>query len=114
MILLIEVGLSWAFPMHISDLFEQWLGFGKGSKGKRFWGLWICSIWWSLWLERNNKIFENCAEPSYMAYRRAYDRCMALCCNDFVNWPILDLKASWVNIVKFSYTFFVVVGACCF
>lgn len=65
-------------PIEVADsiTFEQWFYFGKGSKGKTIWRLRISAIWWSLWLERNNRMFENSVKPSYRVCRRVQDRCL--------------------------------------
>lgn len=64
--------------------------------------LFLPVIWWSIWLERNNSVFENYVEPFYKVFMRAKDRCFIWACNckDFLGYSLLYIKANWVDIVK--------------
>lgn len=48
----------------------------------------LVAVWWSLWRERNNKVFENTVEPSFQVYKKAkflllfWDRKCKDCDND--------------------------------
>lgn len=65
-----EVGISWLFPNTISDLFQGWnLEKKSFKKDKILWGLIYLAVCWSIWLERNNHLFENHAQPVLNVYK---------------------------------------------
>lgn len=101
---LTEMDIPCVFPQTIPDFCVQWNGFAKDPKGKGIWNLWILVIWWSIWLVRNSRLFQNYVESLYMVYRRVRKRCFywVFNCKEFVNWSIIDIKVSWVNIVSMS------------
>lgn len=45
--------------------------FCVNAKGRKIWDMALAAIWWSHWLERNNKVFENAVELSYQVFKRA-------------------------------------------
>ncbi|XP_048493141.1 uncharacterized protein LOC104908756 [Beta vulgaris subsp. vulgaris] len=54
-------GLSWSFPETIKNAFLQWQIYGKGIFFKKIWHSIFFIIIWSLWKERNSRIFNNSA-----------------------------------------------------
>ncbi len=52
------VGIDWVLPFRVSDLlFSWWNWFGKRSSG--VWILIPSCLMWTIWRERNNRIFED-------------------------------------------------------
>jgi exonuclease III len=53
-----SVGISWVLPSQVSELlFGWWNWFGKRSSG--VWNLIPSCLMWTIWRERNNRIFED-------------------------------------------------------
>lgn len=52
-------GYSWAFPKSIKNAFAQWQIYGRGAFFKKIWHAIFFIIIWSLWKERNSRIFNN-------------------------------------------------------
>lgn len=52
-------GLSWAFPATLLEAYNQWRYINKGSFFKKVWHVIFFIIIWSLWKERNARIFNN-------------------------------------------------------
>jgi hypothetical protein len=53
-----SVGIDWVFPNRVSDLlFGWWNWFGKKSSG--VWNLIPSCLMWTIWRERNSRIFED-------------------------------------------------------
>lgn len=50
---------SWAFPDSIKSAFYQWQVYGNGIFFKKIWHVIFFIIIWSLWKERNSRIFNN-------------------------------------------------------
>lgn len=50
-------GLSWVFPLSLMDAFEQWVIYDKNLFFKKIWLAMFSIIVWSLWKERNSRIF---------------------------------------------------------
>ncbi|KAK6142991.1 hypothetical protein DH2020_023339 [Rehmannia glutinosa] len=59
---LTEFGFLWVTPRSASDLFMMDLGRYLGSKGAILWRAVIPIVCWSVWLERNNRIFNDSEE----------------------------------------------------
>ena len=52
------VGINWVLPFRVSDLlFSWWNWFGKRSSG--VWNLIPSCLMWTIWRERNNRIFKD-------------------------------------------------------
>lgn len=98
--LLLDVDVHWVFPGSLKAMAEQWNTRDVDREGKVVWRLMLPPIWWSIWLERNNRVFENSLEPSFMVYKRA-EKCLfwAVCCKE-IGCSIVDVRAGWVNFVK--------------
>lgn len=54
-----ELEVSWAMPKTISDCFLSLFSPTLGKKGKVLWRMIVHAVCWSLWLERNRRIFED-------------------------------------------------------
>ena len=52
-------GISWVFPPSLTMLHQQWHAPFKGSLIKKSWQAIFFIILWSIWKERNERIFEN-------------------------------------------------------
>ena len=50
-------GVLWIFPLSLCDLFTQWEEIVLGSFQKKVWMVLFFSALWTLWLERNNVVF---------------------------------------------------------
>ncbi|KAK6122032.1 hypothetical protein DH2020_044225 [Rehmannia glutinosa] len=61
---LIELGLVWVTPQSGSDLFMTDLGGFWGSKGRTLWRVIVPIVCWSVWLERNYRIFSDIEEST--------------------------------------------------
>ena len=51
--------LSWAFPRSLGEAFEQWAFIGAPPFLKKVWRAIFLIIIWSIWKERNSRIFRN-------------------------------------------------------
>lgn len=55
-----EFGLSWVWPENCKELLQHVFGSsGYCSRKNKLWNVAVFAIFWSLWLERNNRIFED-------------------------------------------------------
>lgn len=52
-------GLRWALPGSLKDAFDQWAISGRNSFLKKVWRAIFSIIIWSIWKERNSRIFDN-------------------------------------------------------
>ncbi|GMP24336.1 hypothetical protein CsSME_00001634 [Camellia sinensis var. sinensis] len=52
-------GIQWVIPRSFEDLIQWWLGWKFMKKEKQVWGAVFISIVWSLWIYRNDCIFNN-------------------------------------------------------
>lgn len=52
-------GIKWVFPLTLIEAFEQWIIYGKNSFFKKAWVAIFSIIMWSIWKERNARIFCN-------------------------------------------------------
>ena len=53
----------WVMPERTTHLLTYWMRRGRSKKQKKWWSLVPSCIWWSVWKERNNRCFENIANP---------------------------------------------------
>ena len=51
--------IKWAFPFSLKDSFVQWYYPSKNSFFKKVWSASFFIIMWTIWKERNSRIFEN-------------------------------------------------------
>lgn len=51
--------LQWVFPSTIGEAFDQWGSFGPSPFFKKVWRAMFSIIIWSIWKERNSRIFHN-------------------------------------------------------
>ena len=58
-IILNLVDLRWVMRRHVDELFCQWRVGGKFVCGKILWKLVLYATFWKIWLERNNRVFQN-------------------------------------------------------
>lgn len=68
-----EVGMAWVFPNNIGNLFQGWNIMKISRRGKRVWSMICPAVCWALWLEGNQRVFENHIEPTHKMYKRAMD-----------------------------------------
>ena len=55
-----EVGLHWVAPVSVRGMFlDRTLGYGSNNMAKTLWNCMVFSLLWHIWLERNNRIFED-------------------------------------------------------
>ena len=52
-------GMNWVFPLSLMEAFEQWIIYGENSFFKKVWVAIFPIIMWSIWKERNARIFCN-------------------------------------------------------
>ena len=58
-----DVVVTWAWPLKCQDILLHVSGIGDlNSRRKKLWDVAVFAICWSLWLERNSRIFENIRE----------------------------------------------------
>ncbi|XP_010266615.1 PREDICTED: uncharacterized protein LOC104604082 [Nelumbo nucifera] len=50
---------SWVFPENVVDCLRQWSGRGLSKRGKILWQSAAHAIFWSIWEERINRVFNN-------------------------------------------------------
>ena len=56
--------MCWVMPCSIKEFFEQWVFRGKSVRGHILWRLSLYAGLWKLWIERNNRFFQNkCKRP---------------------------------------------------
>lgn len=53
-----EVCLSWVLPRELVDLVRSWNVFKISKKGRMLWKMVYPAVCWTLWLERNQRVFE--------------------------------------------------------
>ncbi|WMV54378.1 hypothetical protein MTR67_047763 [Solanum verrucosum] len=51
-------GINWIMPEHTADLLSCWIRRGGSKSQKRWWTTVPACIWWTIWKERNQRIFE--------------------------------------------------------
>lgn len=56
-------GMSWVFPSNLKDALEQWVIYGNASFFKKIWVAIFSIIIWSIWKERNDRIFNSKSSP---------------------------------------------------
>lgn len=76
------------------------------------WSMVSATVWWSVWKERNNRVFKNYAEPSIQMYRKAKNmllfwarRCQN-CDNDHKGGVLRDWNAAIGLVQPFGVLFF--------
>lgn len=69
--LLRDFGMNWIASPDVNSFLASWRSSAFISKGKMLWSMVSASIWWSVWKERNNRVFNNYAEPSSQVYKKA-------------------------------------------
>lgn len=74
-VVLYEANVSWISSNNCSSFIQQWFPPDKHKKNVVLWRLFLPVVWWSIWLERNHRIFEDFVEPSYITLRKAKDLC---------------------------------------
>ena len=52
-------GLCWVFPSELSDALDQWVMYGSNSFFKKIWIAIFSIVIWSIWKERNGRIFNS-------------------------------------------------------
>lgn len=89
-------------PGNLKAMIEQWYVRGVDGKGLVVWRLMLPAIWWSIWLKRKYRGFENISELAFMAFRRTKEKYLfsAVHCIEFNSWSIMDVKVGSVSLVK--------------
>ena len=55
--------VSWVLPRDVNQLIEGAFMFGRDKRAKLLWSLVIYAILWTVWRERNQRIFEDKEQP---------------------------------------------------
>ncbi|KAF3648646.1 BTB/POZ and MATH domain-containing protein 5 [Capsicum annuum] len=63
----------WVMPENTADLLSCWMKRGGRKAQKKWWNTIPSCIWWSIWMERNNRCFENITNPM----QRVKDSCIS-------------------------------------
>lgn len=71
--IMMEAGIDWVFPRCLWDSFLSWKVRKLSPRSKVLWSLVFPSVCWTIWLDRNQTIFENHAELAYNIFRKAKD-----------------------------------------
>lgn len=50
--------INWTMPEHTTDLLSCWIKRGSSKSQKRWWRSVPACIWWTIWKERNQRIFK--------------------------------------------------------
>ena len=58
-LLLAIVGVNWVFPLIVREALLSWNGSFVGKKHKKAWMVAPLMIFWTIWRERNNIVFDN-------------------------------------------------------
>lgn len=64
------LGMSWAMPKSIVELLQGWSREGISKKSLRTWNTIPQAMWWTIWLERNNRIFEGTSSNIHILKQR--------------------------------------------
>lgn len=62
------------FPPDLPSLLLGWRIKTLSLRGKEIWKIVPAVIYWLIWLERNNRVFEGASEPSFQVYKRVKDK----------------------------------------
>lgn len=66
-----DFGMTWPALPNMTSLLSSWKSTSFNAKGKRIWRMVPAVVWWSVWQESNNRVFENAAGPLFQVYRKA-------------------------------------------
>ena len=92
-----EFSREWVIPRFATDLLSLGQGFLLQKKGKILWKVTITSTFWTIWLERNRRIFEGVEEN----FESISDRIKLWVgiwlhnCKDFNNVPFTLIIRDW-------------------
>lgn len=88
-------------PSDLSTLFGAWKGKDFSTSGNIIWRLVLGVVYWSIWFERNKRVFEGHAEPSLQVYKRAKDRILfwAPQCKDCGLLLAGDLSRNCIDVI---------------
>ena len=53
-------GVQWAMHSSVKGFLLSWGGFPVGRKRKKAWKVALLCLFWSIWRERNRRVFEKC------------------------------------------------------
>ena len=92
-----ELGLSWVKPQAVVNLFSLNLGSHISKRGKVLWRVIVQALCWSLWLERNKRVFEDCHESLEDVWDRVKFRVAwwVSIHKDFKTFPMSDIVRDW-------------------
>lgn len=99
-----EAGIQSTFLENLKDFVLVWKIPTSSPKARLLWILILPSIYWTIWLEKNQRSFENYAEPSFKVFARAKDRCCfwASYCKKWERLTFVELKHGWGQLIKDS------------
>ena len=95
--LLKEFDIQWVIPRSCSELLTLGQGFLLSKKGKILWNFAVNATFWAIWLERNNRIFED----SEANFESIWDRIRLWVaiwihvCKDFKSIPFSLIIRDW-------------------
>lgn len=69
--LLTDFGMTWVPSPDVVSVLSSCQTNAFNLKGKEICQMVPTTVCWSVWLERNNRVFDNYAEPSFQVYRKA-------------------------------------------
>lgn len=90
------------FPGTLVDVILSWKLVQGLEKAKTLWNVMGLVVCWAIWLERNNRIFDNHAEPTHVVYRKVKDFCCfwASNCKEFDSILAVDIKRGWGQVFR--------------
>lgn len=68
---------------------------------KQLWKMVPAAVCWTIWLERNNRVFKDHSEPTLQVYRKAKDLILfwARRCKGYDDIPIGDIHRHWERVI---------------
>ena len=101
--LLQEAGFCWVFPIFCGSLMvEKPIGFGT-NLAKVMWKCIVLSLLWVIWIERNNRIFEDKVMRSEDLFEKAkyLASLWAFSEKNFKEFPFSLIVLNWKDVIGF-------------
>ncbi|KAL8550873.1 hypothetical protein ACS0TY_000083 [Phlomoides rotata] len=92
-----DIGCYWVPPLGISDLLQIDVGRPLSKRCKILWRIIVPAVMWSIWLERNMRIFNDCQESMEEVWGRIKYRASLWASSHklFKSYSLSDLVRSW-------------------